>query len=241
MSGHPIQTPPSAIHVIPVLQDNYAYLLEGEGGLLCVDPGEAGPVVQAAQRLGQPITAILNTHRHWDHVDGNREIKKAFGCRIYGPNGEIPERDEILEPGETRSLEGIEWTAMATPGHLDHDITFWIPAWEAAFCADCLMTGGCGRVCTGDLALMWESLQRIAELPPQTRLYSGHHYAPENYAFACAQSQDPVYRSRLQWAKSTPITVPSTVEEELRSNIFLRAETFERFAELRKKKDAFPE
>ena len=66
------------IKVIPCLQDNYAYIIiDEENNIACVvDPSEAKPIIEFLENTQIELKFILNTHHHYDHVGGNKELKK---------------------------------------------------------------------------------------------------------------------------------------------------------------------
>ena len=108
-------------------------------------------------------------------------------------------------------------------------IAFHFPDAEAAFTADSLMALGCGRVFEGTMPQMYQSLQKLAALPPDTMIFSGHEYTTANGKFALTIDPDnPDLISRVRavdaaTAEGEP-TVPSTLAEELATNPFLRSD-----------------
>ena len=82
------------IEIVPIPSDNYAYLVrdEASGRVACVDPGEAAPVLAAAEEKGWEIDTILITHHHGDHVGGVATIK------AYGRNRHRPGRRQPAHP-----------------------------------------------------------------------------------------------------------------------------------------------
>ena len=222
------------IRQIPVLNDNYVYLIrEPESGCIAVvDPAVAGPILDEANRLGWTITHILNTHHHGDHTGGNLEIKKKTGCTIVGPG---PDRDRIpgidieVNDGDTYSFGAIEAEIFFVPGHTRGHISYWYADADALFCGDTLFSIGCGRVFEGTMDQMWSSLSRLRALPAETRVYCAHEYTQSNIRFAV--SIDPnnlALRTREAEVKmkrqNGEPTVPSRLAEELAANPFLRAD-----------------
>ena len=177
------------IRQIPVLNDNYVYLIrEPESGCIAVvDPAVAGPILDEANRLGWTITHILNTHHHGDHTGGNLDIKKKTGCTIVGPG---PDRDRIpgidieVNDGDTYSLGAIEAEIFFVPGNTRGHISYWFADADALFCGDTLFSIGCGRVFEGTMDQMWSSLSRLRALPAETRVYCAHEYTQSNIRFA---------------------------------------------------------
>ncbi|HVS15986.1 MAG TPA: hydroxyacylglutathione hydrolase [Thermoanaerobaculia bacterium] len=250
------------IEVVPVLSDNYSYLLhEPESGITAVvDPPVAAPVLERLERSGRTLAWILTTHHHGDHTAGNLELKEATGCRVAGPALErdaIPGIDLALSEGEVVELGAESATVLETPGHTRGHISYWFSGAGALFCADTLFALGCGRLFEGTAEQMWVSLSKLAALPDDARVYCGHEYTLSNARFALTVDPDnPALRARAAEverlrAAGKP-TVPSTLGLERATNPFLRAadpairarlgledaSDAEVFAEIRRRKDA---
>jgi hydroxyacylglutathione hydrolase len=252
-----------AIELIPVLSDNYTYLVhEGDAGVTAVvDPPVVGPVLERLAARGWKLDWILSTHHHNDHTGGNLELKQKTGCRVAGAKKDearIPGIDLRLGEGDRFSLGATQAQVLETPGHTSGHISFWFPDGKALFCADTLFVLGCGRVSESTHAKMWESLCRLAALPEDTLVYCGHEYTQTNARFALTVDPDnKALQARAaeidrQRAAGKP-TVPSTLGEERKANPFLRAadpairkklgmekaSDAEVFAEIRGRKDRF--
>jgi hydroxyacylglutathione hydrolase len=235
------------VDLIPVLRDNYAFLLEdsGTGAIGIVDPGEAAPVLEMLHGRGDRLDWILITHHHGDHVGGVPELVAATGCRVAGPAAErrrLPPLDRALAEGDELALGGSTATVIETPGHTAGHITFWFEAARALFCGDTLFAMGCGRLLEGDAATMWRSLGKLAVLPEDARVYCGHEYTLSNARFA--QTVEPGNAALVERAAGVAAlrergaaTIPSTLGQEMATNPFLRAGNEARFAELRRAKD----
>jgi hydroxyacylglutathione hydrolase len=251
------------IEILPVLSDNYVYLLRDpvEGATAVVDPGVAAPVLARFEETGSKLDWILSTHHHQDHTGGNLELKRRTGCRVAGPAGErdaIPGIDLELHDGDRFRLGSAEALVLETPGHTRGHISYWFESAAAVFSADTLFALGCGRVFEGSPQQMWASLQKLARLPAETAVYCGHEYTQSNARFA--RTVDPTNRElerrsgeidRLR-AAGKP-TIPSTIGAERATNPFLRAADpsirrllgmtdaadAEVFAEIRRRKDRF--
>jgi hydroxyacylglutathione hydrolase len=251
------------IRQVPIFADNYIYLVrepESEATAV-VDPGGVTPVLREAERLGWPITHILNTHHHLDHIGGNMEIKWLTKCIVAGPAMEvarIPFMDVRLNDGDTYKLGHAEAEVISVPGHTSGHIAFWFKDSDALFCGDTLFSVGCGRLFEGTPSQMWTSLKRLRSLPPDTKIYCAHEYTESNVKFA--RSIDPnneALRAReadvlLARSQGRP-TVPSTLGQEIAVNPFLRADAIDLqeaigmrgadpvdvFAAIRKRKDNF--
>lgn len=251
------------IHQIPVLHDNYVYLLhEAKSGATgVVDPAVAKPVLAEADRLGWRITHILNTHHHGDHVGGNREIIAATGCKVVGAKidrARIPGIVEEVEDGDRVSLGEAEAEVFFVPGHTSGHIAYWFAEAKALFCGDTIFALGCGRLMEGTPRQMWPSLKKLRALPDDTRVYCAHEYTEANFAFArtvevsnqaLMQRGAAVIAARARGER----TVPSLLGEEKQTNPFMRADVPELaaaiqmqgsdpvavFAEVRGRKDRF--
>ncbi|HXP13612.1 MAG TPA: hydroxyacylglutathione hydrolase [Stellaceae bacterium] len=222
------------IRQVPVLRDNYVYLLREpeSGAVAAVDPSVAGPVAAALDQLGWKLTHILNTHHHHDHTGGNLELKARYGAIIVGPladRARIPGIDVALAEGDKFKFGNEEAQVFDVPGHTRGHCAFWFPKSRALFCGDTLFLMGCGRLFEGTPEQMWRSLSKLKKLPGDTRVYCGHEYTQANARFALTVepgNRDLIARSKRvdeQRARGQS-TVPGTMEEELATNPFLRAD-----------------
>lgn len=252
---------------VPVLLDNYAYLvITDSGATAVVDPSEAAPVLKAAEREGAELRAIWNTHHHWDHVGGNRDLllaKPALRVFGYGPDrARIPGITDPVEDGQHFDFGGTSVRVIFIPAHTSGHVAYYLPLEGAVFTGDTLFAGGCGRLFEGDAGLMVSSLARLTALPEETRVFCGHEYTEKNLRFALTlepQNGDLVakYRRVKEASDRGEPTVPTTVGEELSTNPFLRSDSpelrrsilrqfpqcpddpIEIFAHTRKLKDSF--
>jgi hydroxyacylglutathione hydrolase len=251
------------IELVPLLKDNYAYLLHDAAteATAVVDPSEARPVLAAARARGWRISHVLSTHHHWDHTGGNIEIKHASGCTVIGPaydRERIPGIDVGVEEGGRVALGAAAAEVLFIPGHTRGHIAYWFPEAAALLCGDTLFSLGCGRLFEGTPQQMWHSLGKLRRLPPETRVYCGHEYTQANARFALSIDPDNptlVARSwRVDAARAAGrATIPSTIAEERAANPFLRADEpsiaaavgldgadpVAVFAEVRRRKDSF--
>ncbi|WP_460126712.1 hydroxyacylglutathione hydrolase [Pseudomonas sp. S2_C03] len=221
------------ITALPAFTDNYIWLLQDPDTRRCaaVDPGDAAPVqAWLADKPGWVLTDILITHHHHDHVGGVESLKKATDAKVYGPASEkIPGRDVALKDNDRVSVLGLEFQVYAVPGHTLGHIAFYHEG--VLFCGDTLFAAGCGRLFEGTPEQMHASLNRLAALPEQTRVYCTHEYTLSNLRFAVAVepgNPDTVERLANVTAQRAAgiITLPSTLALEKRTNPFLRtAET----------------
>lgn len=252
---------PPEIVTVPCRADNYAYLIHDPdtGATAVVDVPDPAPVRAALAERGWTLSDILITHHHHDHVEGVDDLRDAFGARVVGAAADahrLPPLDVEVREGDTVAVGSLEGTVLDVSGHTLGHIAFAFPG--AVFTADSLMALGCGRLFEGNAATMWASLSKIAALPPETLVYSGHEYTAANGAFAVTVDPDnPALKARVAdvaaaRAAGRP-TVPSELALELATNPFLRARApevkahlgmagapdAEVFAEIRRRKDAF--
>jgi len=237
------------LEIVPVaaFTDNYIWLVHDRdsGETAVVDPGDAAPALAEAQRRGWAIGQVWNTHHHWDHSGGNVAMKEATGCTVAGPAAEaIPGRDTALSEGSELRLGDHVGRVIEIPGHTLGHVALVFEDARVAFVGDTLFAMGCGRLFEGTAQQMHESLQRLVALPEDTALYCGHEYTLANARFAVhAEPDNATTRRRLAEVEALRgegrITLPTSVAEERATNPFVRASTWQEFAQLRAAKDSF--
>lgn len=220
------------LHVIPLpaFRDNYIWLLRVGRSAAVVDPGDAGPVINYLSLHGLSLVAILITHHHGDHVGGNRELLEKFDVPVYGPRHEsIPGLTHPVDESTVVSLPALEleFQVLDVPGHTRGHVAYY--GANHLFCGDTLFSCGCGRLFEGTPEQMHRSLQKLAALPPETRVYCAHEYTWSNIRFARAvepdnedlQAREQEVQALL--ARHAP-SLPSTLALERRTNPFLRTD-----------------
>lgn len=235
------------VDIIPVLNDNYCYIIHKEKKAIIIDPGQAGPVIEHIEKNQYIPQSILCTHHHGDHIAGNNEIKNHFKCEIVIPEKDkdnIKGFDKTVHEGNIFSYLEEDITVLETPGHTLGGVCYYISKHNILFTGDTLFSLGCGRLFEGTAQQMWGSLQKIAKFPKETKIYCGHEYTRSNAEFC--QHIEPE-NQRLQKrileienlrSKNLP-TLPCLLEEELACNVFLKAQSADEFKELRALKDSF--
>ncbi|RUS91802.1 hypothetical protein EGW08_000373 [Elysia chlorotica] len=221
---------------IPMVSDNYAYLVQDRKNnkSIVVDPGHAAPVHKFLTQIGIQPDAILVTHKHWDHSGGNRELKQAFPhVPIYGSaTDSVPDITMTLNDGDVIEFGDLKFRILSTPGHTVGHIVYILDGREfgtedSLFSGDCLFLGGCGRMFEAPSSVMLTSLDKLAGLDGNTKLWPGHEYSVDNLEFANHIDPDnEKVKVKLEWAKdkreNNLCTCPSTIEEEKSYNPFMR-------------------
>lgn len=152
-----------------------------------------GPIVAALEAKGRKLDYILNTHHHWDHVGGNEDLKKKYGCQIVGPAADaerIPGIDVQVKEGDVWKFGALDMHVFDTPGHTRGHIALWFPSALALFPGDTLFAMGCGRLFEGTPQQMWTSLSKLLHLPRDARVYCAHEYTQSNAKFAVTIDPD---------------------------------------------------
>ncbi len=235
------------VQLIPVLSDNYSYILTSNNDIAVIVPGDGLAMLHALQSRNLKPAKIFITHHHSDHIAGIAALKQAYNCIVFGPAAEtnkIPGLDRLLNDGESVTLGGEELRVIATPGHTLGHIAFWAPQSGMLFCGDTLFSLGCGRLFEGTAEQMFASLERLKDLPDDTQIYCGHEYTASNAKFCQSLApddkglKDKIALISKQRANSMP-TIPTTLAEEKKLNPFLQCKNAEAFAALRRLKDNF--
>jgi len=201
------------LDIIPIraLKDNYIWMIVNSDKKLAVviDPGEAKPVLDILDHQKIKLTAILVTHHHWDHTNGIAELLEHYPVPVY----RSPLENKLVIP----ELD-LDFTVLKIPGHTHDHIAFF--GLNSVFCGDTLFCAGCGRVFEGTHEQMFESLQKLSQLPDHTKIYCGHEYTQRNLKFAkTVEPNNPNFNLQS--------TVPSTIHIEKLTNPFFRCEISE--------------
>jgi hydroxyacylglutathione hydrolase len=244
---------------LPLLQDNYAWLLWSSDSRDCavVDPSECRSVMQAIDARGLRLRSILVTHHHGDHVGGVAELVAIVSqakssvvevyCSAYDAHAErVPCVTHPLEDGQHVSILGHDLECLSVPGHTLGAVAFYMKSLGAVFTGDTLFLAGCGRLFEGTPEQMFASLQRLASLPATTSVYCGHEYTEKNLRFAARDDVDgknKSVRARLLAVEALRTnqlpTVPARLVDELATNPFIRCKNAVEFARLRTLRDVW--
>ncbi len=235
------------VTLVPILEDNYAYIIQSQDSIAIIDPGESKAIINALEKLNITPSFILNTHHHWDHVNGNKQIKEKYNVEIIGPESErksIPELDTGLKNGDIFNFGDETVEVIETQGHTLGHICFYFKNSKILFSGDTLFSLGCGRLFEGTAEQSFNSFKKLKALPDDTKIYCGHEYTLENAEFCL--SVDPDNQHLIKRIKeienlrtNNKPTLPVTLEQEKKTNIFLKAKNAEEFKKFRELKDNF--
>lgn len=219
------------VYPIPAFRDNYIWLIRLGTHAVAVDPGDAAPVLAYLENEKLTLNAILVTHHHDDHIGGIPALLDAFpGLSVHAPRKENYTFPHIpVSEGDIVNLASIQLrlSVMETPGHtLGHVVYYGA---NSLFCGDTLFSCGCGRLFEGSYEQLFASLQRLAALPPDTRVYCTHEYTLHNVRFA--RQLDPENLQLIEREKEAELsiatghpTLPSTIKLERSINPFMRCD-----------------
>jgi len=237
------------IEIIKCLQDNYAYIIidETSRSSIVVDPSESKPIIDYIEKNNLNLKFILNTHHHFDHVGGNKELKKKYNLKVAGFEGDknrIPEIDIALSDKKIWRSNNFEAKVYHIPGHTSGHICYHFFKQNILFTGDTLFSLGCGRIFEGTYEEMFSSLQLIKSFPLDTKIYCGHEYTLNNSNFCINyDKENSALKDKIKLIKkkldNNMSTMPTTIKEELECNIFLRSKDVKSFSKLRDLKDKF--
>lgn len=215
---------------VPCLQDNYSWVVHAKDETIVFDVPEAAPVAAALAERGWHADHIVLTHHHADHIQGVAALAGP-ATRIWGNKADaarLPPLTDPLWPGATVTLAGLRIEVLDAPGHTLGHVDYHLPEAGLAITGDSLMSWGCGRLFEGTPAQMFDTLARVAALPADTLICSGHEYTEANGRFALSLEPDhPALRARMAdvqalRAEGRP-TLPVPLSLERATNPFLRS------------------
>lgn len=223
---------------IPALQDNYIWLLRQARQAVVIDPGQAQPVLTYLQQHQLELESVLITHQHRDHIDGLADLLQYWPkARVYVPAASVhaSQMDGIIVTDQQQLRlfdDSLTVEVIAVPGHtLNHLSYLARPKQRAAmlFCGDTLFSAGCGRLFEGSPAQMWQSLQKLNQLPDDTLVCCAHEYTAANLSFALAvEPNNAAIHARIeqvnQLRQQQKPSLPSTIAAERAFNPFLRCD-----------------
>lgn len=219
---------------VPILTDNFVYIVHNTQVAVVIDPGEAGPVLSYLEKSNLVCEMILITHHHADHIQGVEEIQKAYSCTIYAPQKNQPQLPPIInhfiQEGDLIPFYDLNFKVMELPGHTLGHVAYWVENRKWLFSGDVLFALGCGRLFEGTFQQMFESLQRIKDLADETWVFCTHDYLNRNQEF-CKSENLPLQGYHPLF--------PLSLKQEKQFNPFLTASNLKSFQELREKRNHF--
>lgn len=225
------------IHPIPAFTDNYIWLIShtATGESLVVDPGDANPILRYLDNEQLTLSGMLITHSHLDHTAGIDALlaslaSKNTPLKVYGPSSpDIPQVTHVLSEGDQVAFHDLDFTVFHTPGHLPEHISYFatIDGQPSLFCGDTMFSAGCGRIFSGTHEQLQHSLERLAQLPPNTLLYCTHEYTEANLRFARTVEPDNTdiqnYQTHVANLRGQGLaSLPSNIGQERLINPFIR-------------------
>jgi hydroxyacylglutathione hydrolase len=247
MAPHP---QPLEITAIPVLHDNYVFVIRRDDRAAVVDPAVAAPVIAWLEERDLELMAVLQTHHHSDHIGGTPELLARWPAAAVVASGadraRIPFQTMAVAGGDRFTLLERPVEVLEVPGHTRAHLAFHLPAMAAEgpelFCGDTLFAGGCGRLFEGTPEQMHASLRALTAFEPATRIWCAHEYTEANLRWAAAQSPgDRAIAERLEQVRALrgcgEATIPTSVALERATNLFVRAADPEELAALRQSKN----
>ena len=220
------------IEIIPCLNDNYSYLIHDKisNTVAIVDPSEFIPCDTIISKNYQKLDFILNTHHHYDHVGGNKELKKKYNSKVLGfenDKNRIPQIDTVLKDNQEFKIGTLNFTTIFIPGHTRGHVAFYFKKERVVFSGDTLFSLGCGRVFEGTYKQMFQSLNKLKNLPGETKVYCGHEYTFKNLEFCLKFNPNNDFLKKKKddiklSLKNKKPTIPSTIADEIKANIFFR-------------------
>ena len=237
------------IKIIKCLQDNYSYLIfnETNKNACVIDPSESQPIIDFVEKNNINLKFILNTHHHYDHVGGNIELKEKYNSTVVGfkdDKDRIPGIDILVTDNQIWKQDDFEAKIIHIPGHTSGHIAYHFFKEEKIFTGDTLFSLGCGRIFEGTYEQMFNSLNKLKKLPSETKIYCGHEYTLQNSKFCITHDSENISLKKKiteikdKIKKGLP-TIPTTLNEEIECNIFLKANDVKSFSKLRDLKDNF--
>ncbi len=215
---------------------NFNYIIELENKkALVIDPWDAAEINQFLNKHQLELRAIMNTHEHWDHVQGNLDLVEQHGCEVWAhENGrnKIPGLTRTLSSGEEIELDdGTKLVVLDTPGHTMAHLCFLLienNLTKAVFTGDTLFNAGVGRCDAGGAVdVLYQTItEQFTILNDDVVVYPGHEYLENNLNFTL--SLEPSNVEAKKWLEkskhSDPFVNPmtTTIGDEREINTFFR-------------------
>mmetsp|Transcript_16779 Transcript_16779/g.28322 ORF Transcript_16779/g.28322 Transcript_16779/m.28322 type:complete len:540 (+) Transcript_16779:297-1916(+) len=247
---HTVNIQPTALSTcdvvpVPILTDNYGYLIVDHATKQCaaVDPADPELFIQYIEQRKLTLTTILTTHQHHDHAGGNQLLKDAFPDVVVvgGKNDKCLGMTKAVGDGDRISIGNTQVQVVETPCHTKGHVVFVVygpvpdsegnapvEKAEGLFSGDTLFIGGVGAFFHGNAADMDRALHhKLGFIPDAALVFAGHEYTVENTRFAkWLEPQNAEVALRAAWACNRrayrEATVPCALGDERKLNPFMR-------------------
>ena len=242
----------SSLHALPVLQDNVIWIWVRGAEAVVIDPAVAPPVQAWLEERQLSLAAVLQTHHHADHIGGTLELLERWPLAEVVASADdqkrIPFQTKSVRGGDRINVLETAVEVLDVAAHTRAHIAFFVPNPEdmaigpVVFCGDTLFGAGCGRLFEGTAEQMHQALQKLAKLPKATKVCCAHEYTEANLRWAVEQRPgDTVLAERLRdvcaLRAKGDLSLPSNIEVERRTNLFMQASTATELGQLRNHKD----
>ena len=236
------------IYGIPVLDDNIIWIWSKGGKATVIDPAISEPVIKFLRDKNLILDTIFQTHHHNDHIGGTTKLMVQWPqVKVIASIKEkkrIPFQNTSVTDSQEITVLKTTFKVIELIGHTISHIAFYSDEFEnpVLFVGDTLFSAGCGRIFEGTHAEMFASLQKISSLPQNTKIYCAHEYTKNNLLWALnLHPNDNLLKEKLNEVNKkiakNKLTIPTTLEEEKKINLFLRAKNVDEFSYLRANKD----
>ncbi len=232
-----------------VLSDNVIWLWVKNKSVVVIDPAVSKPVIEYLKTNKLKLEAILQTHHHSDHIGGTKELVQEWpNIKVIASEKEkdrIPLQNLSVKDGDTIRLLDEDVRVIEVIGHTKSHIAFYFKnIFPILFIGDTLFSAGCGRIFEGTFKQMYDSLNKIKSLPKNTLIYCAHEYTKSNllWALDIEPKNKNIQKKLIEVEKKInlkELTIPCLLEEEMKINLFLRADNLKEFSYLRANKDSW--
>ena len=234
-----------------VLSDNVIWLWRNKKSVAVIDPAISKPVIEYLKANNLNLEAILHTHHHSDHIGGTKELIKEWPkVKVIASAKEknrIPFQNLSVKDGDKLQILDKQVQVMEVIGHTRSHLAFYFNFNDknpVLFIGDTLFSAGCGRIFEGTYEQMYNSLKKIKYLPKNTLIYCAHEYTKSNLLWALhLEPEDQNIKKKLIEVEKKialkELTIPSKLNEEMKINLFLRADNLKEFTYLRANKDSW--
>ena len=239
------------VELLPIFDDNYVFCLvdDEHKEVVVVDPGESSAVSTFLKENDYKLAGVLITHHHHDHIGGVSSLLEQHTAPVVAPKknrNQILSAEHWVSEGDHIQLGSFQFEVMELPGHTLGHVAYWVPEMKWLFSGDVLFGLGCGRLFEGTYQQMYDSLQRIKNLPTETLVYCTHEYTETNLQFCkmltnldnspiTGDDEDlEMYENQLRNRRDMDLpSVPLKLSIEMKVNPFLLARSIQQFTYLR--------